>query len=122
MKTACAGLCLAFLVACTDSSAPTGNVAGAWVSSGQSFSVTLELAQRGDSVMGTGASFAFVNPSSSTFAIAGTYTDPHLALTFEQDTTVLAQFAGTVASDGKSMVGIETFTGGADTLTFLRQR
>jgi hypothetical protein len=62
-----------------------------------------------------------VSSSASNFAIAGSYSKPHLALAFRQDTTVLAQFTATVAADGKSMNGVETFSGGADTLSFVRQ-
>jgi hypothetical protein len=120
MKAAAVFLCLATL-ACTDSSGPSENVDGVWVASGQSFSVTLELTQRGDSVTGSGASFAFVTSAASNFAIAGSYSRPRLALAFRQDTTVLAQFTATVATDGKSMNGVETFSGGADTLRFARQ-
>lgn len=121
MKATAAYLCLVILGSCTDSSGPSENVDGVWMASGQAFSVTLELAQRGDSVTGTGASWAFVSTSASTFAIAGSYSQPRLSLTFSQDTTVLARFAATVTSDGKSMTGVETFLGGADTLTFVRQ-
>jgi len=120
MRTAFIGLCLSFLVSCLNDVGPAGDVSGVWQASAQPFGVTLNLAQRGDSVTGTGSSWAFASPSSPTFSIAGRYSRPHLGLTFSRDTTVLAQLAGTVISPDR-LVGVQAFVNGADTLTFVRQ-
>jgi hypothetical protein len=113
---------LVALLGCTDSAAPTTDVTGIWASSDVQFGMTLELTQRGDSVQGSGSGWAFSALSSPTFAIAGKYARPQLALTFSSDTLVLAHFTGTVSADGARLVGVETFTSGADTLIFVRQR
>ena len=112
--------CFMVLSGCLDGAGPAAEVGGVWTASAGPFGMTLELAQRGEAVTGTGASYAFSSPTSVTFAIAGTYFAPHLALTFTRDTLLLAEFDGTVLS-GERLVGVETFVNGADTLTFVRQ-
>ena len=84
------------LSGCLDGAGPAAEVSGVWTASAGPFGMTLELVQRGEAVTGTGASYAFSSPTSVTFAIAGTYSAPHLALTFTRDTLLLAEFDGTV--------------------------
>jgi len=107
---------VAVLAGCVDSVGPTRDVTGVWRASQGAFGIELDLVQHSDSVTGTGAASGV-----STFTIAGTYLPPGLTLTFRTDTTVYAEFVGTVVND-TLLTGIETFVNGADTLTLVRQR
>lgn len=115
MRRVSMSLGLAVLAGCVSGVGPADDVSGVWRAAHGSFGVTLELAQRRDSVTGSGAAWPV------SFSIAGTYARPRLALTFHNDTTIVARFAGTVESDS-ILTGVETFVNGADTLTFVRQR
>src|SRR5438552_19120888 len=98
MRTAFIGLCLIFLVSCLNDVGPADDVSGVWQASAQPFGGTLNLAQRGDSVRGTGSSWACASPSSPTFSIAARHCRPHAWLTFSCDTTGLGQLAGALIS------------------------
>ena len=121
-RARCSAVCvsLAVLVGCLEGAGPAGDVSGQWRAPQGSFAITLGLVQSGAAVTGTGASPAFSSPTSPTFTVTGSYDRPTISLKFVRDTTVLAEFTGTVVSQDR-MVGVETFINGADTLTFIRQ-
>jgi hypothetical protein len=90
-----------------------------WAASRVEFSSTLQLLQFGGSVIGSGSTWSFIYPPTTTFSIAGTYSRPHLELTFSNNGTVISHFTGTV-QDATHMIGVETAGGGSDTLIYVR--
>ncbi len=89
-------LSLGVLLGCGNGLSPAGGVTGKWMASLLEGSSTLELLQFGGSVSGTGNTTSFIFPPTTTFSIAGTYSRPHLELTFSNNGTVISHFTGTV--------------------------
>jgi|GraSoiStandDraft_55_1057291.scaffolds.fasta_scaffold15350_4 hypothetical protein len=120
MRTSVVCLSLGVLLGCGNGLSPAGGVTGKWTASRVELSSTLELLQFGGSVSGTGSTTSFIFPPTTTFSIAGTYSRPHLELTFSNNGTVISHFTGTV-QDATHMTGVETSGGGTDTLIYVRQ-
>jgi hypothetical protein len=113
-------LSLGVLLGCGNGLDPAGGVTGKWAASRVEFSSTLELLQFSSSVSGTGSTWSFIYPPTTTFSIAGTYSRPHLELTFSNNGTVISHFTGTV-QDANHLIGVETRSAGSDTSMYVRQ-
>ena len=113
-------LSLGVLVGCQDGVGPFGDISGTWRANRVEYSLTLVLVQRGSSVTGTGDSWAFVNPPTATYAVAGTYVFPRLTLTLTGSDSTASQLTATI-KDARHMIGVQHVGTFADTLVFVKQ-